>query len=84
MGYSAMSIARLQKASVAELKETLKTLSGNVEEVLGALFQREELADNGKAIRENAFEALNELAGETRINALRLKKYLSKPPPWKQ
>ena len=80
-GFDAVSVTRLQKASAPELKEALKTLDGNVEEVLGALLQREEVAENGKAIRENVLEALKVLASETRINELRLKKYVTKAPP---
>lgn len=81
-GYGGISLLKLKEASIDELKEALKTLDGNLDEVIGALLQREELAANGKAIRENVYEALKALSSETRINKLRLKKYIDSPPGW--
>lgn len=81
-GFGGINTLRLKEASVDELKEALKTLNGNVEEVIGALLQQEELAANGKAIRENAFEAMKALSDETLINKRRLKNYIDTPPNW--
>lgn len=83
-GYDGIDTLRLKEASVDELKEALKTLDGNLDEVLGALLRQEELAANGKAIRENVYEALKTLSSETPINKLRLRKYIDTPPDWIQ
>ncbi len=83
-GYDGIDTLRLKEASVDELKEALKTLDGNLDEVLGALLRQEELAANGKAIRENVYEALKTLSSETSINKLRLRKYIDTPPDWIQ
>jgi hypothetical protein len=81
-GYDDGSIERLKEASVSDLKEALKALDDSLEQTLGALLKLEELARNGVAIRDNVFRALTELSSETRINRIRLKNYVSKPPPW--
>jgi hypothetical protein len=79
-GYGGLSIVRLQKASVSELKAALSTLDGAWEEPVEALLRQSAIATNGNTVRENAMDALRQLSQESIANRLRLGKILLNPP----